>query len=88
MRTVEVDWGHVIIAVAGAVTAIFTYLSKRLESKKLQAVVDGVDDAAKDLSPEIGKTVKDAIQSQAEGLGVQKALHIVVKAREKVRNGS
>lgn len=84
------DWLHVleaVVAVAGAVTAVFNYLQKRLESRKLQAVVDGIDDGAEKINPLHAKVVKEAIRQQAEAQGVEDALHTVVKAREKVRNG-
>ncbi len=82
----EIDIAHIVeavIAVAGLVVAALTYLGKKNEAKKVQAVVDGVEKASKGMTSEDARALKRKIQAVATTLGVQEALHRFVKAREK-----
>jgi len=82
----EIDIAHIIeaiVALAGIVTTILTYMGKTEEVKKVHAVVDGVEHASKVMNSEEAKALKKKIHTAAESLGVADALHRVVKGREK-----
>jgi len=74
-----------VVAVLGVIAAVLTYLGKREEAKKVQAVVDGVEDAARGMTGEEARALKRRIQAAAATLGVQEALHATVKGREEAR---
>lgn len=78
----ELDLAHIVeavVAIGGIVMAVLNHFGKKEEAAKVEAVVKGVEDAARVMGSDNARALKRKIQAAATTVGIQEALHATVK---------